>query len=210
LTADVGLDTLCQLIEPYISNSPNPFIDALAKEGIVRASRSLRDAVSNGKTNIEAREDMAIASVMSGLCLANAKLGVVHGFAAVLGGKYDNAPHGAICAALLPIVFEENVRTLQALMKQNGNLDAVVKLSRCLEVARMITGNSNATIDDGIDWLHALLKDINIPSLSQLCQGITNDNIDAIVQQTLQASSSKGNPVPLSLDQLKEILIKAL
>ena len=40
----------------------------------------------------------------------------------IYSGKYDNAPHGAICAALLPIVFEENVRTLQALMKQNGNL----------------------------------------------------------------------------------------
>merc|ERR1719456_2036880 len=88
VTAHVGLDTLCQNIEPYISNNANPITDALAKDGIVRAARSLRRAVSNG-ADVDAREDLAIASTLGGVALANSKLGTVHGFAGVLGGMFE-------------------------------------------------------------------------------------------------------------------------
>jgi len=222
VTAHVGMDTLCQVVEPFVSNLPNPFTDAICKEAITRAARSIRDAVADGEKNIEAREDMAVASVMGGMALANAKLGVVHGFAAVLGGKYENAPHGAICAALLPYVFEENALTLQRVIagaeSTNTNdavQEAVVRLERFQQAAQLMTGNPSASIAEGITWLHALSRDINIPGLTVLCPGIAEDCRDAdklatIIQSTKNASSSKGNPVELSVEQLANILTKAL
>eukprot|EP01038_Epipyxis_sp_PR26KG_P008198 gene8198-11089_t len=213
LTAHVGMDALCQLIEPYVSNSPNPFTDALAKEGIIRASRSLREAVHDGANDVAAREDMAVASVFSGLALANAKLGIVHGFASVLGGMFETAPHGAICAVLLPYSFEKNVEKLTSLLK---SLDAAdpkrheveQKLVRFDEVSQLLLGANDATAVDGVMWLHSLLKDIKIPPLSQLC-GITESDYDVVIKSTLEASSTKGNPIQLSSDDLLEILRKA-
>ena len=106
LTASTGLDALTQLIEPYVSIRANPMTDAICREGLARATRSLRRAFDDGHDKA-AREDMAFASVCGGLALANAGLGAVHGFAAAIGGMFD-APHGAVCAALLPDVMEAN------------------------------------------------------------------------------------------------------
>ena len=106
LTASTGLDALTQLIEPYVSVRANPMTDGLCREGLARATRSLRRAFDDGSDKA-AREDMAFASLCGGLALANAGLGAVHGFAAAIGGMFD-APHGAICAALLPEVMEAN------------------------------------------------------------------------------------------------------
>jgi len=139
VTAHVGLDTLCQVIEPYCSNAANPITDALCKEAILRASRSIRAAVSNG-SDIEAREDLSIASFLGGLALANAKLGAVHGFAAVLGGMFDVAPHGAICAVLTPHVFRKNAERL-AENSSSGDILARIRLQRFTDVARIVTGN---------------------------------------------------------------------
>lgn len=217
VTAHVGMDTLCQVLEPYLCNAPNPFTDALAKEGITRASRSLRNAVRNGQHDVEAREDMAIASVMGGLCLANARLGTVHGFAAVLGGMFEDAPHGAICASLLPFVFEKNVKALSAIMNDTSGIktmqekvEAGMRLHRFQEASQKMTNNPHATIDDGIVWLHALLRDINIPPLSTLCRGISEDQFGVIVANTQTASSTKGNPVKLDDAELLDIVHMAL
>ena len=111
VTAGTGLDALTQLMEVYVSNKANPLTDGICREGLKRAARSLRRAYENG-SNRAAREDMAIASLFGGLGLANAKLGAVHGFAGPLGGMIS-APHGVICARLLPFVCEANVRALQ-------------------------------------------------------------------------------------------------
>ena len=94
----------------------HPIVDSVARDGIFRAARSLRAAVADGATDINAREDMALCSVLGGLSLANAKLGIVHGFAAVIGGLYENAPHGAICASLLPAAFRMNFEKLELLI----------------------------------------------------------------------------------------------
>lgn len=106
LTASTGLDALTQLMEPYVSIRANPMTDAICREGLARATRSLRRAFDDGSDKT-AREDMAVASLCGGLALANAGLGAVHGFAAAIGGMFD-APHGAVCAALLPEVMEAN------------------------------------------------------------------------------------------------------
>ena len=111
LTASTGCDALTQLIEPFVCARANPMTDGLCVEGIRRAARSLRTAFHDGQ-NKSAREDMAVASLFGGLALANAGLGAVHGFAGPIGGNFP-APHGAVCAALLPHVMAANIRALR-------------------------------------------------------------------------------------------------
>ena len=89
------------------------------------------------------------------LKLANAKLGAVHGFAAVLGGMFEHAPHGAICASLLPHVMRKNCEKLGAAVV-SGDVEAAVRLERYLDVAKMVTGKSHATVKDGVEWVEAL------------------------------------------------------
>ncbi|MHC4559940.1 MAG: iron-containing alcohol dehydrogenase, partial [Planctomycetota bacterium] len=132
ITASTGLDALTQLMEAYVSNKANPLTDGICREGLKRAGRSLLRAYENS-SNTAAREDMALASLFSGLALANAKLGAVHGFAGPLGGMIC-APHGTICARLLPYVMETNVQALQ-----NRKPDSPA-LARYDEIAQLLTG----------------------------------------------------------------------
>ena len=209
-----------QNIEPYISGNANPITDALAKDGIVRAARSLRKAVSHG-ADIDAREDMAIASTLGGLALANAKLGTVHGFAGVLGGMFETAPHGAICAALLAPTFQKNAERLSELVEKGGEAGGIdvatakVRLARMREVACLITGNNEAQWEDGVAWLRSLVKDLQVPGLNSLCKldvigGMTQKQKDDCIQATAGASSTKGNPLVLSEADLRAILEESL
>ena len=146
---------------------------------------------------------------MGGLCLANAKLGTVHGYASVLGGMFDSAPHGAICACLLPLVFQKSAEKLEELASA-GDINAAVRLERFVEVSRIVTGNSKATVSEGIAWLNALVRDVGVPTLSNICIGLTLDYIDEIASATSIASSTKGNPVVLTNEELKTILRSAI
>ena len=198
ITAASGLDTLTQLIEPFVSVKANPLTDAICREGMKHAAKSLRRVYQNGADK-EAREGMALASLFGGLALANAALGAVHGFAGPLGGML-HAPHGAICARLLPLVMEANIEAMKA-EKHAG-------LARYEEVARILSGNDAATVEDGLQWVKELVRELNIPALS--AHGMTKAHILEAVQKTLNASSYKGNPILLSLEILQKILEKAL
>jgi alcohol dehydrogenase class IV len=200
VTASTGLDALTQLIEPFVCNNPNPMIDALCREGIVRAARSIRRAYQHGD-DPSAREDMSLAALFSGLALANARLGAVHGFAGVLGGSYT-APHGAICARLLPCVMEINVRALGERIPQAETL------ARYVEVARLLTGNASASIRDGVDWLKSVVDELEIPPLGSY--GLRMDALPAVIEKSARASSMKGNPIALTPDEMNEILVAAL
>ncbi|MDI6695082.1 MAG: iron-containing alcohol dehydrogenase [Anaerolineales bacterium] len=199
ITASTGMDALTQLIEPFICNQPNPLTDAITREGMRYAARSLRRAYTNG-SDIEARQQMSLASLFGGLALANARLGAVHGFAAVLGGMYA-APHGAICARLLPLVVEINVSA----MKQREPYHPA--LSRYLEVARILTERPQAKIEDGISWLHELCSALEIPPLS--IYGVEPAEIPAICEKSSHASSMRGNPIQLTVEEMEEILTRA-
>jgi alcohol dehydrogenase class IV len=199
VTASTGLDALTQVLEPYVSNQANPMTDALCREGLQRAARSLRRAYENGNDET-AREDMALASLFGGLALANAKLGAVHGFAGPLGGLFS-APHGAICARLLPYVVEANVRALQARMPGSP------ELVRYDEVAQILTGKSTAQAVDGITWVQDLCDALDVPTLSDF--GLTEDDFPTVVEKARKASSMKGNPVVLTDEELTHILRQA-
>ncbi len=199
VTATTGMDALTQVIEPYVSWLANPITDGLTLQGIRHGARALRRAYKNGEDR-DARRDMALTSLMGGLALANAKLGAVHGFAGVLGGMY-HAPHGAICAVLLPPVMAVNVKALS-----ERDPDSPV-LERYVEVARLLTGDEKASIDDGVQWVKQLGEDLNIPPLSTY--GIEPEDFTTIIEKSRQSSSMKGNPIQLTTEELAEILTTA-
>jgi alcohol dehydrogenase class IV len=200
ITAATGLDALTQLIEPYTSCRANPMTDALCVEGIRRAARSLRLAFEY-PSDAEAREDMALASLFGGLALANSGLGAVHGFAGPLGGMFS-APHGELCAALLPHVMRANVAALD----ERG--DEALVSEKYEEVARIVTGDPDATIEQGIEWVAYLCGVLQIPGLASF--GIGADDIPAIVENAGQASSMKANPVELTGLELAAVVERSL
>jgi len=200
ITAYTGLDALTQVIEPYVCSRANPLTDGSCVEGLRRGSRSLRRAYHNGR-DAEARTDMALASLLGGLALANAGLGVVHGFAAPLGGMFP-APHGAVCAALLPRGMEVNIRALRARTPESESL------RRYEEIARLLTGRPNAAAEDGVAWVRAICQELNIPPLSSY--GIREADVPVLVEKASRASSIKTNPIVLTADELGEVLTRAL
>jgi alcohol dehydrogenase class IV len=200
VTATSGLDALTQLIEPFLSVASNPMTDALCREGIRRVARSLKRAHDHGDDR-PAREDMALASLFSRMALANAKLGAAHGFAGPIGGMF-RAPHGAVCARLLPVVLQINLDALRARAVHSPILD------RFRELGTLLTGNSSAGPDEGIQWLRNLCTSLEIPPLA--AYGITGAEIPEIITQARKASSMKGNPVELTDVELAKILELAL
>jgi len=196
VTASSGLDALTQCLEPLVSSQANPVTDALASAGLSRAATGLRAAYADG-SDVRARTDMALASLLGGMALANAKLGAVHGFAGVIGGLVT-APHGAICAALLPAVVEVNVRALRARQPDSP------ALASYRNAAALLTGRPTAAIEDGIDWIRETVSLLAIPRLAEL--GVPSAAADDIVAKTRTASSTKGNPIVLTDDELAQVL----
>jgi alcohol dehydrogenase class IV len=200
VTASTGLDALTQLIEPYVSARANPLVDAVCVEGIGRVAGALRRAYHDG-ADVDARRDMALASLFGGLALANAGLGVVHGLAAPLGGRWK-APHGALCAAVLPHGMAANVAALRARAPRHP------ALGRYAAIARLLTGQNEARAEDGIDWVRGLCVELNIPSLR--AWGVTEADLPGIVEKAARASSMQANPFPLTNDELLAVLAAAL
>jgi len=199
VTAATGMDALTQLLEAMVSKKSNPLTDGICREGLHRAAGSLKKAYLE-PDNLKARSDMSLASLFSGLALANAGLGAVHGIAGPLGGMCA-APHGSACARLLPVVTAANVTALQN--RQPGSAG----LKRYRAAARLLTGNGSATVNDGIEWLYRLCTGLRIPTLSEC--GFREDQISQLVHQAQQASSMKGNPVELTAEELEEIIRSA-
>jgi len=200
VTASTGLDALTQLIEPYVSVRANPMTDLFCVDGIRRAARALARAWENGSDR-EARVDMAWASLLGGLALANASLGAVHGFAAPVGGMFP-APHGAVCAAVLPHAMEVNVQALRARAPSGA------ALARYEEVARLLTGSPQATAEDGVRWVAQICRRLEIPPLR--AYGVTPADIPELVNLAAQANSMKGNPIALMPEELSRIAALAL
>jgi alcohol dehydrogenase class IV len=200
VTAATGLDALTQVIEPFVSARANPLTDGLCREGIRRAADCLERAFLDG-SDLEARTGMSLASLCGGFALANAGLGAAHGFAAPIGGRFP-APHGAVCAALLPPVMDANLRALRERAPQHPSI------ARYDEVARLVTGWPEAAAEDGIDWVRRLAARLRIPPLR--CYGLAEADVEPLCAAAAQASSMKANPVALTPEELTGILRAAL
>ena len=195
VTASTGLDAFTQLLEAFVSIRSNPLTDGICREGLSCVSRSLHRAYADGG-NLEARTGMALGSLFGGLALANAGLGAVHGFAGPIGGMFK-APHGMVCAALLPAVCEINIRALE---ERAAESDA---LGKYREAAAIVSGNPKARLSELLDWIKELCMQMHVPGLADL--GIAESDIPAIVEKGRKASSMKGNPlVLLSLIHISE------
>ncbi len=200
VTASSGLDALTQCIEPYTSCQANPLTDILALEGMRRAAAGLRAAHADG-TNKRARQDMAFCSLLAGLSLANAKLGAAHGIAAPVGGL-TGAPHGNVCAAVLATCTEVNIRAMKQREPENP------AIARYDDVARQLTGNPDATAEDGVAWIRHTVSLLGVGGLSGL--GLTEDQLDVATKGAMAASSMKGNPIVLTYDEVREILTASM
>ncbi|HUK68399.1 MAG TPA: iron-containing alcohol dehydrogenase [Streptosporangiaceae bacterium] len=199
VTAASGLDALTQCLEPFVSVRANPLTDCLARGGLRHAAAGLRRAYADG-TDLEARSDMTVCSLLGGMTLANAKLGAVHGLASVVGAAAD-VPHGAACAALLAPVVEANVRALRS--GQRGG----AALARYAEAAQLLTGDPGAAIEDGVAWIRETVTQLRIPGLREF--GLTPQVFGDVAAVAMKASSTQGNPVVLSHDDLCAILAAA-
>jgi alcohol dehydrogenase class IV len=212
ITAAAGMDCFTQLTEAYLSDKGSPMTDALAIEGLKAVSRSLLRSYTNGD-DIEARSDMSFAALMSGICLANAGLGAVHGLAGTIGAMF-NIPHGVVCGTLMAPANEVNVRELRRLSKSGavtGRYSAAIA-SAALEKYAILgrifadaTGkNDSYYIDFLTDSLSALSYRLGMPKLSRY--GLEHDDLAAICSQ----SDVKNNPVSLSEEQMLEILMNRI
>jgi alcohol dehydrogenase class IV len=200
ITASTGLDALAQLIEPYLSRKATALTDAFCRDGIRRAAGALVAACRDG-ADARAREDMALASLFGGLALANAGLGAVHGFAAAIGARFA-APHGAVCAALLPDTVRVNVRAMRGRDQRNPALE------RADEVGKWLTGHAGATWQDAVAWLERLRGDLGIATLGRY--GVTAVQVASITEQARRSSSMRSNPIDLTDAELADILTGAL
>ena len=200
VTAYTGMDALTQLIEPYLALKANPLSDALSIEGIKRAKRSLLKAFQNGN-DLTAREDLSLASLLSGIALANSGLGGVHGIAGVIGGMIS-APHGALCARLLPYVFEMNS---EIITQNSKGSEGYEKISN---IGRILLDSDKTEFMDTVTYLLELAEKLGIGSLKSY--GVNEKDIPAIIEHSLTSSSMKGNPVLLSKEQIRRILEMAL
>jgi alcohol dehydrogenase class IV len=201
VVAASGLDAFSQLVEPFVSVRANPLVDALAREGLARSVRSLRRAYE-GDTSEPVRTDLALASLFGGLALANAGLGAVHGLAAPFGGLFA-APHGAVCAALLPAVMRVNLRALA----RRGGSDSPA-LDRYGEIAALVTGRATADAEAGVAWVEDLVSALGIPGLSHW--GAATSDVAVLAARAAAASSMRGNPIALTPEELAEIVTASL
>jgi alcohol dehydrogenase class IV len=199
ITAVCGMDCFTQLTEAFLSDKASEYTDAFARLGLKAIKNSLVRSVRNGE-DITARTDMSYAALNSGICLANAGLGTVHGFASSIGGRY-NIPHGLICGTLMAVTNRVNVRELRA-NPGNNTLKKYAELGKLF--LDMEGKNDDYYIDGFIDWLYKLTSDLHLPGLAG--SGLEERYIEEICAQT----GNKNNPVKLSQENLVEILHERL
>jgi alcohol dehydrogenase class IV len=200
ITARCGMDALTQLIESFTSINAQPITDSLAILGIQKIADSFKKAYTDGN-NIRSRTDMAFGALLSGVCLANAGLGAVHGFASSIGAMFP-IPHGTICAILLASTIQSNIR----------NTNEKSLLQKYAKIASILTSKHYDTLEEACNALIQFLKDLtaflNIPPLGVF--NVNNGDIQKIVKKSKKASSMKYNPVDLSIDDLTNIIQNVL
>lgn len=197
ITAASGMDAFTQLMESYLSTNANPMTDALALDGIKRIIQSIEKAYTNG-SDLAARTDMSYAALISGITLANAGLGLVHGYAQPLGSLFK-IPHGVVCGTLMAATNRLTVQRLRE-KEQSEALD------KYYTIAQFITTNTNKTeaIDELLNFLDRLTHKFKLPLLSDF--GVTPTDFDTIISKT----GLKYHPIDLDDSDLALILEKRI
>jgi alcohol dehydrogenase class IV len=209
VTAACGMDALSQLLESYFSTKANPMTDALALSGIGAVGRSLIAASTTSPDDLDVRTEMAYGSLISGITLANAGLGLVHGMASVIGGLYD-IPHGIVCANFMGPAMKKTREALRegAAGDDGRASDALGKFAR----AGAVLDGRNAAPENDTDYFSGLLIE-KIYAWTELLDvrrlgtyGVTADDIERLASE----SDNKNNPAPISREGIEEILRERL
>ncbi len=205
ISASCGMDAFTQLLEAYVSSKRNPITDTLAYNGMKYIGENLLLACSTGSSDVNIRAAMAYGSLLSGITLANAGLGIVHGLASPIGGMYK-IPHGIVCGTLLSEATKINIEMLQKQgfggrkgLKKYAKIGALLKGKYHLE-----EGKINEFCSMLIETLEKWTDKLKINRLGKY--GITNEDVEKIVEKT----SLKNNPVNLSKDYIRNIVINRL
>lgn len=201
ITASTGMDALTQLLEAYITQKRNDYTDALCLKGLNNVSTALNRVMDNPE-DVNSRQSMLIAGYFSGVALANAGLGAVHGFAGPMGGMFT-VPHGEVCASLLPAVVEMNIKLIDSLNTEHRQ-DLTERLSR---IAEIFLANGNSNYHKLPDYFYNLKRDFSIRSIEEM--GVEKKDWKTLIEKSMKASSMKGNPVKLSHEQLEAILLNS-
>lgn len=189
-----AMDAFTHLMEAYVCGDPNPLTDMVCEEGLRRLSPSIIAACK--QDDHKARADLSFAAMLGGMAITNAKLGAAHGLASALGGKL-NAPHSVISGRLAPFVMSENINEAKAA----GRSDI---LNRYKRIAQIVTGRTNAHIEDSVLWVQMVLDKLALPHLSEF--GVCSTSFEQVAQDALQSVAIKGNPLPLNEERLIHIL----
>ncbi len=199
ILAGDGMDAFTQLLESYVSSRANPMTDALAHSGMAAAQEGLVRLFETRGEDATARQQMAYAALLSGICLAQTRLGVVHGLAGPLGAMFPIA-HGTLCGML---VAEATRCNIEALAARAPNSPALRKYAA---VARALTGKDEPAA------LVALLQDwsarLKLPRLADY--GVTSGDFDRITAAAQVQSSMQTNPIRLQDDEVRAILAARL
>jgi alcohol dehydrogenase len=198
VTAACGMDALTQLIESYVSTHASPLTDALALDGMRQLIPALPDACGKGAADIDCRGAVAYGAFLSGVALANAGLGVVHGVAGPMGGLIG-IPHGVACANLLPFALRATVDNLAAM--DRAKTDTMIE--KFARIGTLFGADHENQLDRChhlVDCLYRWLDQLDIPRLGQF--GLTDSLIDLLVH----TASNKNNPLPLSAGQIGQML----
>lgn len=202
VTAASGMDAFSQLLESYLSAKSSPITDALSLSGLEAVKYGLLQSYEEG-SDIQARSLMSYAAYLSGLTLANAGLGTVHGIAGVIGGYFE-MPHGVVCGTMMAAVNRINIM----LLKNQNDPDSIRALEKYAIAGRLFSDCQNLSQAEACDFfinkLESLTERFNLPKLSDF--GIKNPDIDKIVDE----ADCKNNPVLLNKEELKTILMSRI
>lgn len=198
ITSSTGADALAQLIESYISSGSNSFTDSLALEGIKLAGKSLPALLSTSPTDIQLRSNMSYASYVSGICLANAGLTIIHGIAGTIGGYFE-AAHGTICGTILPagvdLIFRKCTEN-QSLYKST--------LKKLSTLYKELSGKDKGTYvknaENFVRLLYSYREIFMLPGLIDL--GVKEESFRKIASN----SGIKNTPVKITEDDILNIL----
>lgn len=199
VSASCGMDAFVQLLESYVSIKPTPMTDALAMSGMKAAAKSLVSVCSDGGNDIGARSDMAYAALMSGITLANAGLGVIHGFASAIGGFFD-IPHGVVCGTLLAAATKKNIEVLKNTDVSKSQLEKHAFVGALLSGRQFDRKKTNELCSRLTDILDDWAEKLGMPKLKEY--GISLSDVERIVA----ATEPKNNAVKLSKDDIANIL----
>ena len=196
LTATSGMDAFTQLLESYLSSNSNPLTDAIALQGLKMIKKHMIRAFLEGENNLEARSGMALAAMFSGITLAHAGLGLVHGFASPIGA-YCDLPHGLICGTLMAPV---NSMTIDRIMhdKDHPSYHKYMVISKVF---------SDFKYKEDKEFLMAFKEKLEHITEILEVPGLPPEIMkDEVIRKVVEETSHKYHPVTFSRDELEQMI----